>query len=348
MALSRKTVFSLGGPTYIEDPRVAEAQGWAALNQQRRGQDPAFSQALIGQQAEAAQGRARDMAREVAARERSQSAANKLAWDKQRADLDAELEVAKLAAGLEEARMREEGWSGREESRLAAERDWRQAQEEGLMRRALLADDRERGLAMERESGLQARDARRAEQEGIGQILKLAGLLPGPEKAPDLGDLLDLSDVMGETQKEIAEAGSPIELSARLAQLQQLGPHAYSMGAPMIKSRAEELSALHPTQGEEKWLPWLMDTSQSLGATLANLFTVNPAGMGAFAASSDQRRSANRDLVRALLGPEWADPTPPPPNPYAELTQIPTALPPSSSPREEILRQLLAELGLGE
>lgn len=47
MAQSRKTIFSLGGPTYLDDPRVAEAQRAQALRLQEEAQNASLERAAL-------------------------------------------------------------------------------------------------------------------------------------------------------------------------------------------------------------------------------------------------------------------------------------------------------------
>ncbi len=43
MAQTRKTIFDLGGPEYLADPRVAEAQAWVQIRQQQEAQNAAIA-----------------------------------------------------------------------------------------------------------------------------------------------------------------------------------------------------------------------------------------------------------------------------------------------------------------
>src|SRR3990167_9711593 len=132
MAQFRKSIFNLSsGPgEAIPDPRVAEAQSWLQLGDGVRAQSYARDAQVAT--AQAAQRRA---AIEASAKNR---------------ELDVSKQIAAIEADarLQEALMREEGWSGREEMRGQREdkrqRSSQAAEWQKMLAQAGLAEERER------------------------------------------------------------------------------------------------------------------------------------------------------------------------------------------------------------
>lgn len=146
MAQTRKTIFSLGGPTAIDDPRVAEAQRNRQLDLQQQAQQATFERAAL--EADAQQRRA--------------------AMDADASRYGAD---ARAKAQLAEALIREAGWSEREDARGDRERELTEMREGGAWGRAFLGHDAKVGEAKARGESEAAKAKSQAEKDRMGWLL---------------------------------------------------------------------------------------------------------------------------------------------------------------------------------
>lgn len=194
MAQARKTFFSLGGPTYMEDPRVAEAQRQQSLglDQQRinlQAQQNAQSNALARQQMalEGALARERmglDLQRALMGREESaaERTLRESLFGREQAGLDrrsqAQLDAQRLSqqagfdfrsqeAGLQRGFDAEQGALGREQAALLAELRNQSFERQNQAQISATSSNVDKRLAAQAENTARriAADDRRSERE---------------------------------------------------------------------------------------------------------------------------------------------------------------------------------------
>ena len=259
MALTRKTVFSLGGPEYIADPRVAEAQGWAALQQQDRAQQRQIAQAMIDSQLQADAQTRRAMIE-------GQSDMARSAQGSRHDDLQWAIENLRAQAGAEDTATKEAGWTGREQMRIAGEADRARATQEAEMERLLAA----RSLDHQREAMLEEGRNARALEDVRGKhadrlLQAILGMSKGPE--PGFGDLLQLGVEARAAQSALDQATNPEGIRATIASMAPLGAWGEQAIAPAVQATGEKLGGqwdeeqARAAQSDSGWGGWLAGMS---------------------------------------------------------------------------------------
>ena len=234
MAQARKTVHSLGGPTYIDDPRVAEAQRWASLGQQAQAQRAAEDMAL-------AQGAAAERRAAIQAKAQEQNALIEGAL----AMRDGEREMA-------EALLREQGWTAR--TQMKEEGDTTRAREGDAARleRERLSTGSAQGLDDQVMQRALIQEAGRDRRHGDDMLARLLALLPQEQKVDPLNDWSEREKVSslskmireGEDSKGI----EPDPSTWRVAQdeARAYGPRVYNPIAELLEQQAGRVGQPEP------------------------------------------------------------------------------------------------------
>lgn len=243
----RKTLFSLGGPEYIADPRVAEAQGWAQLQQADRAQQRAVaSQAMqAALESDAAERRAlleaeatdRRSLRESETSERGDA----LKWD-----------LARLHEqnAMDQTRLKEQGWTRREEMRLGSAEDLAEFQANELYRRLKMEQDAiDARTAADRSSREGLAGADRASAEKLALMALLA---KHSESGLSLKDRISLGEQLAPVAAAVDEADTPEKLQAAWDTAGQFGPEGQKMLAARLDSRRRQLAEQYQAEHQPK------------------------------------------------------------------------------------------------
>lgn len=301
MAQYRKSVFDLGsGPGLaVPDPRVQEAQGWLQL-----GSGFAAQQAARDAQIATGQAALRRAAIEAAAKDRE------FDLRKQLAQLDADTR-------LQEALMREEGWTGREERREAGETQRAQGKAASEWQRALL----QAGLEEEKAAAMAQRDADRAGRDDRWKALNALLTLQG--RQPEWKDQIERG-AWEQRQRE----SLPEDPEEGLAALQAMDPTDPRVG-PMRSALARQWQAAPPRASGPMW-----QMAGAAGRSLPGLGGAVRAGESALGAAAPYL-----ETIRSGLEMFQGEPLPLPP----ELQMAPQP-DPREAMTEALLREILPEL----